>query len=113
MARLIGTQLPGRLTVALDHQDPCRAARSRLEAQRPAAGKQIEATLAVKALTEPVKERFPHAVGRRTQAVEVEDRQRCALPVAANDADGVRFAAVRRSSWRAGGRRTRHADSNG
>ncbi len=72
-ARLIRPQLLYRACIALDHHDARRTARRRLKAERPAAREQIEATLAVQALAQPVEERFAHAVGCRAQAVEIEN----------------------------------------
>ena len=98
--RLVRLQLRDRAAAAFDHQHARRAARRRLETERAAAGEEIETALAVELLAEPVEKRLADAIGRGAQAVEIEHRQRRALPVAADDADRVRLAATRRRGSR-------------
>src|SRR5882724_1066876 len=57
-----------RRAVTLDHHDARRTARSRFEAERSAAREKIEASEAVEPLSEPVEERFAHAIGCRAQS---------------------------------------------
>jgi fused signal recognition particle receptor len=70
------------------YQDDARSApRSRLEAERAAAGEKIEACEPLERLAEPVKQRLAHAVGRRAQAGPVRQRNPPAAIFAADDPD--------------------------
>src|SRR5258706_8967791 len=88
-ADLVARRLQRRKSraVVFDHHHARRAARSRLEAERAAAGKKIEATLAIQPLSEPVEERLAHAVGRRAQARPRRHLDAPAAILARDDAD--------------------------
>src|SRR6185503_9358156 len=61
-------QLIEHCAILLDHHHARGAARGRLEAERAAAGEEIEAAQSLQPLPEPVEERLAHPIGRRAQA---------------------------------------------
>jgi len=71
--------------VAFDQHHLPGAARRGLQPQCAGAGIQVEASPAVEALAQPVEQRLAHPVGRGPQARCVDDHERRALPVAADD----------------------------
>ena len=86
-------QLVNQLPVALDQRDVPSAARSELETKRTGAGEEIQPAHVFKRrnqVLDPVEQCFAHAVGRRSQPPGVSHRQRCSLPLPADDADTVR-----------------------
>src|SRR6185503_5899770 len=78
--------------VLLDHDHARRAARGGLEAERAAAGEQIEARQPVERLAEPVEQRLAHAVGRRPQIGTIGHLD---FPAAVFTADDPNFSFVR------------------
>src|SRR5512145_1958659 len=77
-----------------DHDDLGGATRHRFEAKGTAAGEEVEAAPAVQFLAEPVEQRFPNAVRRRTQAFTVRKFEDAAAILAADDAYRVQSAAT-------------------
>ena len=78
--------------IALDHQHAAGATRRKFEAQDARAGEKIQSPqrLCVRAQEgQPVDQRFADAVGRRSQAGDVGDHNRRALPGAADDANAA------------------------
>src|SRR3954471_18927463 len=75
--------------VVLDHDDPGRSARGRLESERAAAREKIEAAFFLQRLAEPVEQRLAHAVRRRTQVAALGHRDAAAAVFAADDADSA------------------------
>src|SRR5574343_1491667 len=77
-----------------DHDHPCGAARGRFEAQRAAAGKEIEAVPAVEILAQPVEQRLANAVRCRAQAFAVGKPEDAPAEFTADDAYRVQSAAT-------------------
>ncbi len=88
-------QLRKGLPVLFHHHHAGGAARGGLEAERAAAGEQIEAGEPVQALAEPIEQRLAHTVGRRPQVGTGADGDAPAAPFAADDADFAWMAFVR------------------
>lgn len=76
-----------RGTRTLDQSNVIRPARSRFEAQNPAAGEQIETGLAAQILSQPVEQGFTHPVRRRPQTRTVSHLNQAAAPFATGNAD--------------------------
>ena len=72
-------------TVAFDHHDVPRTARSGFEPERTTACEQVETGAPRKILSQPVEQRFADAVGRRTQARIGCEPDSAAAPCAADD----------------------------
>src|SRR5258705_214164 len=72
----------GDATVAVHHQGARGAARERLEAERAAAGEQVEAFEPVEPLAEPVEERFTNAIRSRAQLRRGWEPEQTAAPFA-------------------------------
>ncbi len=76
-----------RGTRTLDQSNVIRPARSRFEAQNPAAGEQIETGLAAQILSQPVEQGFSDPVRSWPQTGPVGHVDQAAAPFAAGDAD--------------------------
>src|SRR4029077_13647799 len=83
LARRLETAKGDRVDLHQHHAR--RAARGGLEAERAAAGKEIEAGEPVKALPEPVEQRLAHAVRCRPQSRPFRHRDAPSAMLAAND----------------------------
>src|SRR5690348_9074258 len=80
-----------RRAIGFHHHDSRRAARRGLETERARTGEEIEATLAVEPLSEPVEERLAHAIGRGPELGPGGDADAPSAILAGDDAD-VPFA---------------------
>jgi fused signal recognition particle receptor len=78
-----------RSAVVLDKHDPRRAARGGLEAERAAAGEEIQTGEAVHPLAQPVEQRLPHAIRGRTNAGARGHRDAPAAMLSSDDSHGT------------------------
>jgi len=85
----VGVERVARRAFALDHQHLLRPARCRLEAERAAAGKQIKAAQTAHILSQPVEQRFAHAIRCRPEGLLRRKGDEAAAPCAADHAHAV------------------------
>src|SRR6185503_2543531 len=86
----VALELGQRDAILFDHHHAARAARSRLKAERAAAGVKIQAGESLERLSERVEQGFAHAIGRRAQPGPRGHAQQATAILAADYPQGAR-----------------------